>query len=258
MLYPDCWDLTPRILCRVTSLTKPLKIMKRKKTKKVVQVEFNDLLITNNEEGGSIPCKGITFQPYEVFGDESLVHERPSTGDADMNASQDAETVRRRKRLSRKTPATRKVRKIEKDKGQQVFNKRSVTADCLLMKVEWQYTGGYDDTCQPRIGHLRLTKLINNTVIDIVGWHKEVDTEKRPFFSVTGVFMITSFRMSDDILRLRVCGSQTAEQFRRAFDYYSLWPMDSSASDFLSTVRVGYTTQECHDNDQVLYGQARS
>ncbi|CAB9512520.1 expressed unknown protein [Seminavis robusta] len=230
----------------------------------VPPVEFNDLLITNNEEGGSIASQGITFQPYEVFGEESLVHKKGNSANGDGNdppCEAAAAELRHRKcpkGSSRKVPMSRKVRKIAKDKGQQVFNKRSVTADCLLRKVEWQYTSGYDDTCQPRIGHLIMTKLIDNTVVDIVGLHKEEDIEKRPFFSVTGVFMITSFCMSDDILRLRVCGSQTPQQFLRAFDYYSLWPMDSSASDLLKKVRIGHTPKEWRDNEVVLRGPAAS
>ena len=157
-------------------------------------IEFSDMLLTNTPESGSVESKGITFQPYEVIGesmDEKILY------DTGLRLRGEG---RSRKRPRKKT--TVRTRTIEGDDGQQIANKRSVTSDCLLRKIEWQYTKGFDDTCQPRIGHLKLTKLnAQNKTIEIKGKNREKDIAKKPFFSVSGVFIITSFTMSDDILK---------------------------------------------------------
>ena len=148
---------------------------------KIPSIEFSDMHITNTEECGSVPSRGVTFQPYEVFGESS---QRSS------NRGGSARKV---------TEARVKVRKG--DMGQQVANKRSVTKDCLLRKVEWQYTGGFEESSTPRIGHLRLHKLIDGSLVDIEGKQKAEPELNKPWFSVTGVYIITSFGMSDDVLR---------------------------------------------------------
>lgn len=169
---------------------------------KIEPIEFSDMLLTNSPESGSVESKGITFQPYEVIGESLISSESASQGEKfayDIGLSLRGEG-RSRKRPRKKT--TGRTRTIEGDDGQQIANKRSVTSDCLLRKIEWQYTKGYDDTCQPRIGHLKLTKLNDQSkTIEIKGKNREKDVTKKPFFSVTGVFIITSFTMSDDILK---------------------------------------------------------
>jgi hypothetical protein len=169
----------------------------------VKPIEFSDMFLTNTQESGSIASKGVTFQPYEVFGDNEA---RRQVVDGSVlgqqregsNSMISLDGIFR----SRKRTRGYRARGHVGDEGQQVANKRSVTSDCLLRKVQWQYTKGYDHTCQPRIGHLRLTKLNNpKNTIEIIGKNKEADENLRPFFSVTGVFIITCFSMSDDILR---------------------------------------------------------
>ena len=140
----------------------------------IPRIEFSDMHITNTEECGSVPSRGVTFQPYEVFGESS-------------------------QRLGSSRKNTTGVR--DGDMGQQIANKRSVTADCLLRKIEWQYTGGFDASSCPRIGHLRLHKLNDGSLIDIKGKQKATPEMNKPWFSVTGVYIITSFGMSDDVLR---------------------------------------------------------
>jgi hypothetical protein len=157
----------------------------------VKSIEFSDMFLTNTQESGSIASKGVTFQPYEVFG----VPGQQREGSISMISLDGIFRSRKRTRGYR-------ARGQVGAEGQQVANKRFVTSDCLLRKVQWQYTKGYDHTCQPRIGHLRLTKL-NDTknTIEIIGKNKEADEKLRPFFSVTCVFIITCCSMSDDILR---------------------------------------------------------
>ncbi|CAB9503464.1 expressed unknown protein [Seminavis robusta] len=217
-------------------------------SKNVPTIEFSDMFLTNTQESGSIAAKGVTFQPYEVFGDPEEVPQFEGSGVLVLAGSviSLAESVRSRKRTRRAT-------------GTQVNNKRSVTADCLLRKVEWQYTKGFDDTCVPRVGHLRLTKLNDpkKRPINIRGKNKEWDEDLKPFHSVTGVFIITTFSMSDDVLRLRICGSTSIEGFVDAFDYYSLWPLDRSARDILMEKEIGHTPEEWRANERALNGDDR-
>lgn len=151
----------------------------QEKTGAVKQIQFSDMHITNTEEGGSDPCKGITFQPYEVF---------------QMNKEH-------RKRGSLRSSASAPAGASFDDRNIQVANKRSVGKDCLLRKISWQYTGGFDATNRPRIGYLYLEKLFNGKEIYIKGKQRATPDMNKRVYSVTGVYMITSFQMSDDILR---------------------------------------------------------
>ena len=168
-------------------------------SKSVRSIEFSDMFLTNTQESGSIPSKGVTFQPYEVFGDQEEPRQQVVVNGTVVEQTVDGGEVHG---STISLGVMFRSRKLTGNRGQQVANKRSVTADCLLRKVEWQYTKGYDRTCQPRIGHLRLTKLNDpKNIIDIKGKNREDDVKLRPFFSITGVFIITCFSMSDDILR---------------------------------------------------------
>jgi hypothetical protein len=213
----------------------------------IPEIEFSDMHITNTKESGSVPSKGVTFQPYEVFGE---VMEPDEQGNLVTKTGSLSGRPRGR-HLSRKKSQHR-FRLREGDMGLQVANKRYVTKDCLLRKVEWQYTGGFDYSTRPRIGHLRLTKLDNvKSIIDVQG--KQCDDSK-PWFSVTGVYIITGFSMSDDILRLRICGSETATDFLKAFRYYSLWPLEKPATALLKKTHVVCTEEEKTMNNKVLRG----
>ena len=57
--------------------------------------------------------------------------------------------------------------------------------------------------------------------------------EMNEIYRIDGVYMITSFEMSEAILRLRICGSKTATDFMSALDCYSLWDLDNSAERLL-------------------------
>jgi hypothetical protein len=55
--------------------------------------------------------------------------------------------------------------------------------------------------------------------------------------------------------RLRICGSQRNHDFLDAFDYYSLWPLEPNAMQFLRSANIGHTPGEWSANEQVLYGK---
>lgn len=57
--------------------------------------------------------------------------------------------------------------------------------------------------------------------------------QTHPLHLGPGVFIVTTFQMSNDITRLRVCGCPDAKSFIRAFKYYSLWPISDAAMRLL-------------------------
>ena len=116
------------------------------------------------------------------------------------------------------------------NRGVQIDPSTRVTTDCLLRKIEWRYTTGYPRTTKPRIGHLLLTKIDGQEIkitrvrdpSGIVG----IDSKKQ---SLEGLFVMTTFQMSEDVIRLRLCGSHDAKNFLKAFEYYSLWDVTKEA-----------------------------
>lgn len=54
--------------------------------------------------------------------------------------------------------------------------------------------------------------------------------------------------------RLRICGSQSASQFLKAFEYYNLWPLDSGAWRLLKNSQINLSREEKMANAQVIYG----
>lgn len=118
--------------------------------------------------------------------------------------------------------------------GHQIDPSYDVTDKCLIKKISWKYTiyGASSNTSKPRVGYLRLEMLAGYTV-DYERPHEE-NIKLGEEHSLEGVYLITCFQMSNDILRLRVCGSKTAEDFMKAFDYYALFPLSSSAKGLLS------------------------
>jgi len=109
-------------------------------------------------------------------------------------------------------------------KGVQVDPSTTVTPDCLLRKIEWKYTTGFPKSSLPRVGCLTLTKANGQKVsitrkrdpTGVIGISPLVNT-------LEGLFIMTTFQMSEDIIKLRVCGSADERNFMKAFDYYSLW-----------------------------------
>jgi hypothetical protein len=181
----------------------------------IPSIEFSDMHITNTPESGSIPTSGVTFQPYEVKGYAEDEVEG-TIKDIFIDALSNRTVLRKDMRISyapdkmtfgntekAKDAVAEKHRKG--DMGQQVANKRSVTVHCLLRKIEWQYTGDpkrqFEAASSPRIGHLILHKIIGGAPVNIKGKQKAPPEINKPWFSITGVYIITSFSMSDDVLR---------------------------------------------------------
>ncbi len=115
--------------------------------------------------------------------------------------------------------------------GHQIDPSNYVTENCLIGKLVWSYTTSkkFANTSLPRIGYLKIEKL-NGETVEIYQKGLNEDIQISDVKNVlSGVFIITSFQMSDAILRLRVCGSPTARNFLDAFEYYSLWGLNSNA-----------------------------
>jgi hypothetical protein len=154
----------------------------------IPKIDFSDYFLTNSKESGACYEDNIVFQPFEVTKDDDV----------------DGET--------------------------QLAIKNVVTIGCILKRIDWRYTTGFPNTTKPRIGYLRLVRW-DGQVVEIK--HRGIDdrsgneftdsNENGREYSISGVLLITHFRMADSVLHLRVCGSKTPEDFLDAFQYYSLW-----------------------------------
>jgi len=114
--------------------------------------------------------------------------------------------------------------------GHQIDPSSFVTSGCLLKRIEWKYSTGYPNTTKPRVAYLHLTK-IDDTVVEI-----ERKQDPSGFVGISnvshaleGMFIITTFQMSEDIIKLRACGSFNPRDFLAAFDCYSLWDLSDAA-----------------------------
>ena len=159
-----------------------------------IGVQFSDFYLTNWPEQGANPEEGIHFKPHEVIRGKIL---------------------------------------NGKQMGHDICPTNFITEGCLICKISWSYTTGYDYTIKPRIGYLRL-ELLNGEVVEInmKTVNKSIGVEDK-YYQLTGVFVITTFQMSSAILRLRLCGSYQAKDFLKAFEYYSLWNISSHAKKLL-------------------------
>jgi hypothetical protein len=126
------------------------------------------------------------------------------------------------------------VRVSVEDGDYQIDPSQFITEHCLIRRMEWSYTNRYPMTTKPRVGYLRLEKM-NGEVITIE--EKGADNESvgvsNKRHSLAGAFIITTFQMSNAIIKLRVCGSYEAEDFLKAFEYYSLWDISPRATSLL-------------------------
>mmetsp|Transcript_4076 Transcript_4076/g.5323 ORF Transcript_4076/g.5323 Transcript_4076/m.5323 type:complete len:572 (+) Transcript_4076:101-1816(+) len=121
-------------------------------------------------------------------------------------------------------------------RGHEIDPSNYVTSDCLLRRVTWRYTQFNPKTTEPRVGYLKLTKLDGNDV-EISGKGALAQMDLGEEYTLEGVFIITTFVMSSGILKLRLCGSDTPENFVKAFDYYSLWELTYDASKMLKNYK---------------------
>lgn len=117
--------------------------------------------------------------------------------------------------------------------GHQIEPSNFVTDDCLIRRIEWSYTMYNPKTSKPRIGYLKIETMSNKIIeIDRKGACENFVTGDFRH-CLEGAYIITQFQMSNDIIKLRVCGSKTAKSFIDAFEYYSLWGIASSALKML-------------------------
>ena len=117
--------------------------------------------------------------------------------------------------------------------GHQVNPVNSVNENCLIRKIVWGYTTGFEYSIKPRIAYLRL-EMMNGKVVEIN--MKTVDNEvgvDDVYHELEGAYIITAFQMSSSVLRLRICGSKYSEDFLKAFEYYSLWDINCQARRLL-------------------------
>jgi len=165
-----------------------------------VGVQFSDIYITNLIEEGSDPNDGLSYTPYQI-----------------------------------------RVGNHKGYKTQQIDPSNFVTENCLLRKITWSYTSYNPKNTKPRVGYLRLEKL-DGSFIEIPRSDNLVLQKERTKLNIlekkhtlNGIYVITTFQMSSFVIKLRVCGSRDAESFVKAFEYYSLWDISSSAMNALTS-----------------------
>ncbi len=165
------------------------------KRNEAIGVPFCDYYLTHIREQASCPKVGIIFTPYQIRSG----HLRT---------------------------------------GHQIDPSNFVTEHCLIQGLEWRYTigGKYVNSSRPRIGYLKI-KLLGGRRDTVVIKRRSLINDNMRVSDVThkltGVFIITSFQMSNDIIRLRICGSPNANAFLNAFEYYSLWELSENARTVL-------------------------
>ena len=87
---------------------------------------------------------------------------------------------------------------------------------------------------KPCIGYLNIESMTDETIkIKRKGVEGDNIIVSNVCHKLEGAYIITSFQMSNDIIRLRVCGSRTAKNCARAFKYYSLLEVTSPAQYLL-------------------------
>jgi hypothetical protein len=166
-----------------------------------IGVQFSDFYLTNWPEQGSTSNEGIHFKPYQI--------------------------------LKGKIGHT-----VDDRTGAEISPTNHVNENCLIKKIVWRYTTGFEDSIKPRIGYLRF-EMVNGEEIEFNTntVNEDLGVDMHTFHSLKGVFIITTFQISSSILRLRMCGSYKAKDFISAFDYYSLWNITDSARSLLKNHR---------------------
>mmetsp|Transcript_27567 Transcript_27567/g.38784 ORF Transcript_27567/g.38784 Transcript_27567/m.38784 type:complete len:142 (-) Transcript_27567:53-478(-) len=113
-----------------------------------------------------------------------------------------------------------------------------ISGGCLLREISWIYQPrsrpGAAKLCAGYVVYLRAVTLAENKVIEIANpnFLNEIDINKCDG-SVKGVYMITTFQKKRSVTKLRICGSKTKEDFKKAMEYYSLWDMSPMAASLL-------------------------
>jgi len=113
-----------------------------------------------------------------------------------------------------------------------------ITGGCLLKEISWIYQPSYHrgsaKLSAGYVSYLRAVTLADNKVIEFTNpnFMNEMDTNQYDG-SVQGVYIITKFEKKRNITKLRICGSKTKEDFKKAMEYYSLWDLSPVAASLL-------------------------
>eukprot|EP00536_Pseudo-nitzschia_multiseries_P000946 jgi/Psemu1/300412/fgenesh1_kg.12_\ len=114
---------------------------------------------------------------------------------------------------------------------------------CLLKEVSWLYQyeveneGARDKMSRGNVVYLKLVTLGDEKVIKIENpkFTGDLNLDTAKLNTIKGVYMLTSFKKTQSVVNLRVCGSSTGKQFKSAMEYYNLWGISAEASDLLES-----------------------
>eukprot|EP00978_Attheya_sp_CCMP212_P031003 scaffold115889_cov41-Attheya_sp.AAC.1 len=212
----------------------------QERVEKIPKIDFSDYFLTNSKESGACHEDNIVFQPFEVTKDDA------EDGDDETQLAIDDEDGDEETQLAINDDAV--------DGETQLAIKNVVTIGCILQRIVWRYTTGFPNTTKPRIGYLRLVRWdgqveeIKHRGFDRSGEKCTDSNENGREYSISGVLLITYFRMADSVLHLRVCGSKTPKDFLDAFQYYSLWNLKPGLKSMLGERPTIATTTNTIDD----------
>jgi hypothetical protein len=220
-------------------------------------IEFSDMFLTNTPERGTVVEDSSTFSPYKIDGrwcqdsksnvivamspsnfisPECLISKlefcytggyplstAPRIGYVKVTMLKDGSERRFFEKGTRNIEYkdiddAKKWRRVIVDPHEQIKDPYSEQMQQLLQKY-----GPHESTS----GEL----------------HGELD-EINPIYVLEGVYMITTFEMSDAIFQLRVVGSKTARMFEKAMRYYSLWDIDADSQSLLARRAANEETKQ--------------
>jgi hypothetical protein len=214
-------------------------------------VQFADLLLTNSRCGGIDIQDSLTFAPYEIKGEPSnpsvsisnyitascllsRVEWRYTTG-FPLSTNPRIGWLKMWK-LGEKDPYV--VSQFDLQGAVKLGSVKPVVVDDPHEAVLIGNPHDVSTELYPNIMQEIMIKCSDETVKHAPALRKKRNDaldELNETYRIDGVYMITSFEMSEAILRLRICGSKTATDFMSALDCYSLWDLDNSAERLLNT-----------------------
>ena len=115
---------------------------------------------------------------------------------------------------------------------------------CLLKEVSWIYQYSCDlkprraKTGKGKVVYLKLVPLEGGPPQEILNETFIPDKNKLPdqIHTIQGVYMLTTFaKTRNSVVNLRICGSSSGKQFKKAMEYYSLWAMSRKTSNLLDS-----------------------
>jgi len=235
----------------------------------IPRIQFADMLLTNHPEGGGTQINShnendsIMFTPHEVLGKHQLpelIASNYITGNCLFKKIEWSYTTGY---FSSGRPRVASLRLWKVNAGDDEIPYEVITNDnnqehstnnkivyvdphvpvddpsssemtLLLNEYPPKSNNTFETTTDDDASTTTANTLLTKEMRDDISKKME---ECNPIYKLEGIYIITtvecSCSSSEGILKLRVCGSKTANDFQRAMKEYSLWELDASAKHVL-------------------------